>query len=120
MWKHLVLELKRIGVLTIVDGEALVAACQSWAIYVETERFFKEKDPKTGKPYGRTYEYTNKSGATNVLPRPEVAIGQRALADYRAFCSEFGLMPASRTRINIKAGKGDGEDEMEDLLDKGG
>lgn len=132
VWKELVPELQRIGALTIVDGEALAAACQSWAIWVETEKFFKEKDPEASQkatdeagrkvtvPYGRTYAYTNKAGATNLLPRPEVAIGQRALADFRAFCSEFGITPASRTRINTKIGKEQDEGGMEGLLDKGG
>lgn len=121
LWKRLVPELQRIGVLTMVDGEALAAACQNWAVYVETERFFKRKDPATGKPYGRTYAYTNKAGATNILPRPEVAIGQRALAEFRAFCAEFGLTPASRTRINVNiSGLNNGEDPMEALLDQGG
>lgn len=112
LWKRLVPELQRIGVLTMVDGEALAGACQSWAVYVECERLLKKE--------GRTYQYTNKAGATNLLPRPEVAIGQRALADFRAFCSEFGLTPASRTRINTKAGRENEEDPMEALLDKGG
>lgn len=104
LWKGLVPELERMNILTMVDGGALSAACQSWAVYLECERFFKQKDEDTGKVNGRTYQYTNKLGFTNVLPRPEVAIGQRALADYKGFITEFGLTPASRTRINVAVG----------------
>ena len=114
MWKKLAPELDRMGLLTTVDGEAFAAACQSYGIWVECEKYFKKKDPETGKPYGRTYEYTNKADATNIVERPEVKIGQKAIAEFRAFCSEFGLTPSSRTRIEVKADKE--EDPLESLL----
>jgi len=119
MWKQLAPELERLGLLTVVDGQAFAAACQSYGVWVECERFFKKKNPDTGRPYGRTYEYTNKHGDTNVIERPEVKIGQKALEAFRAFCSEFGLTPASRTRINVKLAEGE-LDPMEALLQKTG
>ncbi|MFD2704074.1 phage terminase small subunit P27 family [Salibacterium lacus] len=115
MWKRLEPELESMGLLTVVDGEAFAAACQSYGVWLECEKFFKKKNPETGQRYGRTYEYTNKAGATNITERPEVKIGQKALADFRAFCSEFGLTPASRTRLSTKSGDSE-EDPMEQLL----
>lgn len=91
MWAKLVPELERLQLVTIVDGEALAGACQSWGVYVECERLMTTE--------GRTYEYTNKSGATNILPRPEVNMANQALSQFRAFISEFGLTPASRVRL---------------------
>lgn len=127
MWKKHAPELERLGVLTMVDGEAFAAACQNWAVYVECEKFFKSVDRveserlselsgrKVTVVNGRTYAYTNKAGATNLLPRPEVAIGQRALADARAFFAEFGIMPASRVRMGHKPDSEE-EDAMENVL----
>jgi len=111
MWKQLAPELDRLGLLTMVDGQAFAAACQSWGIWVECERFMKK--------HGRTYEYTNKEGYTNLIERPEVKIGQKALAEFRAFCSEFGLTPAARTRIEVKLLDSE-EDPMEMLLGRAG
>lgn len=119
MWKRLAPELERMGLLTNVDGEAFAAACHNYGLWVECERFFKEKirDPETGEdnPRGRTYVYINNGGGANITERPEVKIGQRALADFRAFCTEFGLTPASRTRIDVKPLDG-AVDPMEALL----
>lgn len=119
MWERLAPELEKMGLLTVVDGEAFAAACHSYGIWLECERFFKKKNPETGKPYGRTYVYVNKNGSANEVERPEVKIGQRALQDFRAFCSEFGLTPASRTRIEVKPLEEE-EDPMEALLRESG
>ena len=100
-------ELERLHLMTIVDGEAFAAACQSWAIWVKCQRYLKK--------VGLTFETPN----GYIQQRPEVAIGQKALADFRAFCTEFGLTPASRSRISIKVAEGE-EDPMEALLRKTG
>lgn len=114
MWKKLVPALEKMRLVTSIDGEALAAACQSYGIWVECEKYFKKKDDD-GKLFGRTYLYENKNGSVNELPRPQVAIGNKALSEFRAFCSEFGLSPASRTRIEIPK-FGEEDDPMERLL----
>jgi len=107
VWNRLMPELERLHLMTIVDGEAFAAACQSWAIWVKCQRYLKK--------VGLTFETPN----GYIQQRPEVAIGQKALADFRAFCTEFGLTPASRSRISIKVAEGE-EDPMEALLRKTG
>ena len=106
MWNRLSPELERLGLLTIVDGEAFAAACHSWGTYVHCQKHLKQ--------HGLTYEYTNTQGSSNEIERPEVRIGQKSLAEFRAFCSEFGLTPAARTRIEIKSN--DDIDEMGSYL----
>lgn len=106
MWNKLMPELERIGLMTVVDGEAFTAACQSWSIYVQCQKFLTES--------GFTYEYENKAGAVNEIERPQVKIGQKALDHFKSFITEFGLTPASRTRIQIKPQ--DTDDEMDGLL----
>lgn len=106
MWEKLAPELESLGLFTVVDGQAFAAACHSWGTYVYCQKHLKKN--------GFTYEYENKNGATNEIERPEVKIGQKALDHFRAFCSEFGLTPASRTRIDVKPLEG--KDPMEALL----
>jgi len=100
-WKRLSHELKRLGLLTVIDIEAFTAACQAYGIWVECERYYKKTNPVTGNPYGRTYEYVNKNGATNIIARPEVAIGNKALDQFKALLGEFGMTPSSRAGIEI-------------------
>lgn len=117
IWKHLEPELDRLGLLTVVDGFAFAAACENYALWQETQRFFRRKDPETGKPYGRTFTTPN----GYVGQRPEVAIGQKALSEARAWFTEFGLTPASRVRLGSKPPTGNEEnDPMENLLRKRG
>lgn len=106
MWDKLAPELERLGLFTVVDGEAFAAACQCWKTYVECVRYLKK--------HGLTYIYTNKAGAENELERPQVKIAQKALDQFKAFCTEFGLTPSSRTRIDTKSL--DEDDPMEALL----
>jgi P27 family predicted phage terminase small subunit len=106
-WKRLGPELERLGLLTVIDIETFAAACQSYGVWVECEQYLKKN--------GRTYGYTNKAGETNDIARPEVKIGQKALDQFKGLMSEFGLSPASRTRIEVKPPEG-GQDPMEALL----
>lgn len=106
MWNDLVPELERLGLLTVVDGAALAGLCQVWKDYVECTRFIKK--------HGRTF--TTESGY--VVPRPEVAIAQKALQAVKAFCAEFGLTPSSRTRLKTPQAEKT-EDEYEEFLRRG-
>lgn len=103
LWKQLIPELERLGLMTIMDGVAFEAVCQNYATWVRCEKYLKKN--------GLTFE----TETGYIQQRPEVAIGQKALAAVRAFCTEFGLTPASRARINIKPDDGK-EDPMEALL----
>ena len=49
--------------------------------------------------------------------RPEVSIAKNALADVKAFLTEFGMTPASRSKIDLKLDEKE-EDQMEKLLSK--
>jgi len=60
---------------------------------------------------------TNKLVVTNVKPHPAVAQGNAAWALMRAFCSEFGLSPVSRTRLAIEKPTA-GEDDLLEILSR--
>ena len=109
MWDRLAPKLEKVGLLTEVDGEAFAAACQSWKDYVDCQKVIKK--------HGRTYKYKNQGGFENETERPEVKAANKALEQFRSFCREFGLTPASRAKIEVQTDK-ENLDEMEDLLSK--
>lgn len=116
MWKHLSPQLENLGLLTIIDGYSLAAACQSYATWAKCERYLKKNGLtlEIKKIDDEGNEYTS-----YIQQRPEVSIGNKALLAFRSFCVEFGLTPASRCRINTKPVEG-GNDPMEALLRKSG
>lgn len=107
LWKRLMPELERLGLMTIVDGAAFEAVCQNYATWVKCEKHLKK--------YGLTMKLYTKARDEYEIPRPEVAIGQKALKSVHTFMTEFGLTPASRVKLGTKPG-GEEEDPMEALL----
>src|SRR5574343_91841 len=68
-WDRVVPELRRVGLLTMVDQAALAGYCESWAKWKEAETYLNK--------YGSVFEMPkyNKDGtllSTYYLPRPEV------------------------------------------------
>jgi len=85
----LVPELERIGLLTVIDGDALAAYCQAWCEFmIATETLAKE---------GR--HFTTESGY--LAPHPAVAQQRSAWQAIKAFAALFGLDPASRARLEV-------------------
>ena len=101
-WNRIVPELRRLGLLTLVDRAALVGYCQEWARYVQAQKLLTK--------FGLTFSTEN----GYVQQRPEVAIAQKSLQLVRAFCAEFGLTPAARARLSAPESK---EVDLEDLLE---
>lgn len=101
-WRALVPELKRLGLLTLVDGDALAAYCQAWAEFrAATEQISKE---------GRTATLEN----GRVLSHPAVAQQRSAMQVIRQFSQLFGLDPSSRSAL--KAPHPMQADELEAFL----
>jgi len=111
LWKYLAPLLERLGLLSEIDGPAFTAVCQSWGIWVALERQLKK--------IGRTYQYTNKAGATNEAERPESKMARNSLELCKTLLTEFGMTPSSRSRICVNTNSGE-EEEMEALLRKAG
>jgi P27 family predicted phage terminase small subunit len=86
-WTRLAPILDRLGMLTIVDGAALAAYCQMYSRWAKAERAIKK--------HGITMETEN-----GTVRRPEVSIAREALHQMRQFAMEFGLTPASRSRVH--------------------
>jgi P27 family predicted phage terminase small subunit len=87
-WKRISKELTSLGLLTSVDRAALAAYCQAWSRFITAEEGIARfglviKSPKSGFP----------------IQNPFVSISNTALDLMRKFAVEFGLSPASRSRL---------------------
>jgi P27 family predicted phage terminase small subunit len=102
-WRRLAPKLEALGLLTEVDGTALAAYCQAYARWKEAEEVIERE--------GLTFTM-EKTGYTG--PRPEVAISRQSVQIMKAFCAEFGLTPASRSRL--RAAPPEEKDPFEDFL----
>lgn len=103
-WNRLAPELERLGLLTIVDGSALAAYCQAYRRWIQAER----KINREGMVLNAKSRYSQ--------AHPAMAISQKERQLMKAFATEFGLTPASRTRIAApKPSKK--EDPMEGFID---
>ena len=93
------------------DAMMLEGACVNYARAVEADLVVVRE--------GITVEESvldNESGERIVLKvkkHPAVEVSNQAWRQVRAFCSEFGLSPVSRTRLSIEKHESAGADLME-------
>ncbi|WP_333861588.1 phage terminase small subunit P27 family [Clostridium sp.] len=103
-WRRMSRSLEAIGILTKVDAASFAGYCQAYARWKEAEEFLTKHGTIFKTPSGYIQQV------------PQVSIAQTYLKIMKDFCSEFGLTPASRTRINVGEKTGDTDDPMEDIL----
>ncbi len=96
-WDRIAPILERNGILTEIDGAALAAYCQTFADWIEATLKVREEGFLTATTNG------------NVIQNPMVGVANRLKADLLRFLSEFGMTPASRSKIH--AVKGDGQSD---------
>ncbi len=89
-WKRISQELEECGLLTSVDRAGLAAYCAAYSRWSEAEKRIQEfglviKSPKSGFP----------------IPNPYVGIANSSLNQMRKYLVEFGMTPASRSRIHV-------------------
>lgn len=104
-WRELAPELFRLGLLTVVDGEALAAYCLAWSeLKQATERLQKEGRYVTIEKTGYTYSH------------PAVSQQRSALEAVKKFSALFGTNPADRGRIKVGDSGGGEEDALEQFM----
>lgn len=101
-WERIVPELEYMGVLGFVDSSALAGYCQSFARWLQAEAEVELKG------------LTIKGSHGGIVANPAITIAREALRDMKVFIVEFGMTPASRTRI--KVGPRRELDPMEEFL----
>lgn len=83
------------GLMTDMDLVALAAYCAAVADFFECERILRRD--------GLTCLVTmTAGGGQREVERPQVRIKYQALKTIRAFMTEFGMSPASRSRVNAE------------------
>lgn len=102
-WAELVPELERIGLLTLVDNDALATYCETYAEWRRSVEYLRE--------HGTVYE-----SARGIIARPEVGISQRARQLMRQYAQEFGLTPSGRVRLATPARQQEADDLDEMLM----
>ena len=106
-WKRLAKKMEMMGILTEVDMAAFAGYCQAYARWKEAEEFITQHGTIVKTPSGYWQQV------------PQVSIAQTYLKVMNRFAEQFGLTPASRSRIIVDSTGSSGYDEMEDLLGGG-
>jgi P27 family predicted phage terminase small subunit len=94
------------------DAMVLEGACIGYARAVEADLMIAKEGPIVRH---RTADPVTREPFERVKAHPAVSISRGAWAQVRAFCTEFGLSPASRTRLSIEK-PDDGEDDFMAIL----
>jgi len=102
-WRRLVPILERMRVLTEADEIPLANLCLQYTTLVKAQRLLE----KSGLLFKTKSGYVQQS--------PLVAIVAGCVEQVGRLCREFGMSPASRTRIRVEVGEGE-NDNLEDAL----
>jgi P27 family predicted phage terminase small subunit len=87
-WKRIAPLLYDMGVLSTIDIAALAAYCECWSRWRDAERNIAKYGAVIKTPTGYP------------IQSPYVSIATKAIEQMRRFLSEFGMTPASRSRIS--------------------
>jgi P27 family predicted phage terminase small subunit len=90
-WKRQVGELSELGLLSTLDRGALTVVCEAWSDFMEASKLVDK--------HGRISVTDN----GNVIQHPAVGMKNKAAQLYLKACSEFGMTPAARTRVEAAA-----------------
>jgi phage terminase small subunit len=126
-WKRITAELFTLGLVTPIDRGALAGYCIAYGQLEEAEqelarmkksyremRKVKKKNPdmKVSVSNGMTRETSN----GNVIMEPMLSVRKQALEQMHKFLTEFGMTPASRSRIEVEKKPKRAKSPMEELL----
>jgi len=96
-WRRITRELHAVGLISNLDRAALAIYCDAYARWVEASDNIQQFGLILKSPNGFP------------IQSPYLAILNKAIEQMRAFVVEFGMTPASRSRV--AAEKPDGEDD---------
>lgn len=109
-WARVAPILEGLGLLTRIDMAALAAYCESWAMYKKAIQFIHK--------HGEVYPIKDDKGQVKYLQQvPQVGIANKSLGNIKNFCTEFGMTPSSRSRMQVP-GADDEDDETEAILNR--
>jgi P27 family predicted phage terminase small subunit len=88
LWDDVMSEYSKIGLITKVDMASLMAVCMEWGIYCEACDIVSSQGLQVSDDKG------------NLQVNPARRIANDAFKNYKSMCIEFGMTPASRTKIS--------------------
>jgi P27 family predicted phage terminase small subunit len=88
-WRRMGRQLAVLGLLTNIDRTALALYCQSWGRWIEAETAFRQ------------YGLMVKSPSGFPMQSPYLAVANKSMEQMRQLLTEFGMSPASRTRLGV-------------------
>lgn len=120
-WYNMVPQLMALNVLTKVDGKALMAYCDAYADWEESQKDCVKNGLVLDSPV--LDKDNNPISIDGQLLRvrkenPAFAVKCKALKTLKSFLIEFGLTPASRSKLKIEPPKE--VDPMEDIMARRG
>lgn len=102
-WARVAPQLLTAGVYKMVDRTALILYCTSFQHYMDAERDIREKGA-----------YISFKGAPKLNPAFRVV--EKSFIQLRSFLSEFGMTPASRSKLSPNALDSNKLDEFDEYL----
>lgn len=87
-WSRIAPKLEACGVLTNIDGQALAMYCETWARWMQSGEHLRRHGLLIETPTGRTAQ------------SPMLVIHNTAARQLRELLVEFGMTPASRSRVS--------------------
>lgn len=87
-WKRIAPQLEEMGLLSNMDMAALAGYCELYARWVKAEDEIQQHGEVITTPNG------------SLQVSPWVSIAHRSMVEMRKFAAEFGLSPASRSKVS--------------------
>lgn len=113
-WRRILPILSKMRVLTVADSATIAGYCQSFADWIAAQSDVREHGLLIEEPM------TNRMGEIvghRLKKNPALTIANELKKAYRAFASDLGLSPASRTRVHTTPG-GDTPDDDDGFEDE--
>jgi P27 family predicted phage terminase small subunit len=110
-WQRLAPELYQLGLLTRIDRAALASYCLNYGRWEDAEKRLAKLARKSTDKMAYLYRTTN----GNLILNPLLTVSKQAMELMHKFLVEFGMTPASRSRIVIEKYKE--EDPLDEILD---
>ena len=96
LWVSICEEYLKIGLITKVDTGSLLALCNEYGTYCESDDIVKAKGLEVEE---EIYSQKGELVGVKTIANPMLKVRNDALKNYIKLATEFGLTPASRTRI---------------------
>jgi len=115
MWRETAKELMSLGMITTLDTYSLEILCEQYGIYREMKDSITHVPGDDGKRV--KISVARYLSGRNSQTMPEYNAMRGAFECYKGLLREFGLSPASRSRIDLPSKTPVNKDEMERLLE---